>query len=94
MRGFATVRIDELKLTLYDVAVHQRDNGARWVGLPAKPVVDSGGSVKRTSDGRIEYVRLFGFDSRAVSDAFSEAVIAALLERDAKAFDALPTTGG
>jgi hypothetical protein len=88
LRGFATVRIDELKLTLYDVAVHQHDNGSRWVGLPAKPVVDSGGNIKRSSDDKIEYVRLFGFDSRAVADAFSTAVIAALLERDPNVLNA------
>ena len=39
LRGFATVRVDELHLTLHEVAVHQHDIGARWVGLPAKPVV-------------------------------------------------------
>lgn len=87
LRGFATVRVDELKLTIHDIAVHQHDRGARWVGLPAKPVVDSGGNVKRTSDGRIEYAKLLGFDSRAVSDAFSATVIAALLAHDAEAFD-------
>ena len=82
LRGFATVHVDELHLTLHDVAVHQHDSGARWVGLPAKPVVDASGNIKRTSDGKIEYVRLFTFDARAVSDAFSAAVIAALLDYD------------
>jgi hypothetical protein len=94
LRGFATVRIDELKLTLHDVAIHQHDTGTRWVGQPAKPVVDRDGVAKRSSDGKLEYVRLFSFDSRAVSDAFSAAVVAALLEYDERAFDALPATGG
>jgi hypothetical protein len=87
LRGFATVHVDELKLTIHDIAVHQHDNGARWVGLPAKPVIDSSGNVKRSSDGKLEYVRMFTFDARAVSDAFSAAVIAALLDYDQKAFD-------
>ena len=34
LRGFATVHVDE-HLTLHDIAVHQHDSGARWVGLPA-----------------------------------------------------------
>jgi hypothetical protein len=50
-------------------------------------VIDSGGVAKRTAEGRLEYIRLFSFDSRAVADAFSTAVIAALLARDAKAID-------
>jgi hypothetical protein len=87
LRGFATIHVDELHLTLHDVAVHQHGNGSRWVSLPAKPVIDSTGAVKRTSDGKIEYVRLFTFDGRAVSDAFSAAVIKALIEFDAQAFD-------
>ena len=87
LRGFATVHVDELQLTLHDIAIHQHDSGARWLGLPAKPVVDASGNIKRTTDGKIEYVRLFTFDARAVSDAFSAAVIAALLDHDAKAFD-------
>jgi hypothetical protein len=87
LRGFATVHIDELKLTFHDIAIHQHDNGARWVGLPSKPIVDRDGNLKRTSEGKIEYAKLFGFDSRAVSDAFSAAVIASLLEHDAEAFD-------
>jgi hypothetical protein len=78
LRGFATVHVDELQLTLHDI---------RWVGLPAKPIVDASGNVKRTTDGKIEYVRLFTFDARAVSDAFSAAVIAALLDYAQKAFD-------
>jgi hypothetical protein len=90
LRGFAIVHIDELKLTIHDIAVHQHDHGARWVSLPAKPVVDRDGSPKRTGDGKIEYVKLFSFDNRAVADAFSSAVIAALLERDAKAFEREP----
>jgi hypothetical protein len=87
LRGFATVHVDELKLTLHDVAIHEHSNGSRWVSLPAKPVLDSGGVAKRNTDGKIEYAKLLSFDSRGVSDAFTAAVIAALLERDAKAFD-------
>ena len=67
--------------------IHEHANGARWVGLPAKPVIDRDGAPKRNAEGKPEYVKLFSFDNRAVSDAFSSAVIAALLERDAKAFD-------
>ena len=87
LRGFATVNIGERKLTLHDVLIHQHANGKRWVGLPAKPVIDSGGVAKRKADGKIDYAPLFSFDSPAVRDAFSSAVIKALLEHDAEAFD-------
>lgn len=88
LRGFATVHVDELKLTIHDLAVHQHDNGKRWVGLPAKPVIDSSGVAKRNAEGKLEYAKLLSFDSRGVSDAFSEAVIAALLEFESSALNA------
>ena len=88
LRGYATIRIDELKLSVCDLAIHEHSNGSRWVGLPAKPVLDSAGVAKRKPDGKIEYTKpLLSFDNGAVRDAFSAAVIAALIECDDHAFD-------
>jgi hypothetical protein len=94
LRGFCTVQVGEMHLIIHDIGVHQHANGARWVALPAKPVVNRDGAAKRTGDDRIEYVRLFSFDSRTVSDAFAAAVIAALLEFDPEAFDESAAFGG
>jgi hypothetical protein len=91
LRGFATIFIAELHLIVHDVAVHQHVGGAHWVSLPARPVLDQDGQAKRNRDGRIEYATLLGFDSRAVSDAFSAAVITALLEFAPGAFDLTET---
>ena len=40
-------------------------------------------------DGKIKYVPTMSFDSKAVADAFSAAVVAAVLEAHADAFDAV-----
>lgn len=85
--GFASIHIAELRLTIHDVAVHQHEGGARWAQLPSKPILDRNGVAKRNAQGKIEYCRLFDFDSRAVSDAFSNAVINALLQFEPRAFD-------
>ena len=66
-------------MVIRDVSVHQYASGGRWVVLPARPVLDSDGTAKRTSAGKIEYAAILGFDSRAVTEAFSRAVICALL---------------
>jgi hypothetical protein len=87
LRGFCTVHVGEMHLTIHDIGVHQHANGVRWAALPGKPVLDRDGTAKRTRDGRIEYARLLSFDSRAVSDAFAAAVIVALLDHDEIAFD-------
>jgi len=85
--GFASIHIAELRLTIHDVAVHQHEGGARWAQLPSKPMLDRTGVPKRNAQGKIEYSRLFEFDSRAVSDAFSKAVIDAVLAFEPRAFD-------
>ena len=85
LRGFAEIRINELRLTIRDVVVHEK-NGKRWAQLPAKPQVRDGELVHH-EHGKIQYFHLMNFDSRAVSDAFSAAVIAALLEFAPAAFE-------
>jgi hypothetical protein len=86
LQGFVTISIAELRLTIRDVAIHQRGD-ARWVQLPAKPQVKDGALVKDPSTGKIQYTPIMQFDSRAVSDAFSRVVIDALLEFAPAAFD-------
>jgi hypothetical protein len=87
-RRFATVAIDDLKLVIRDVAIHQKD-GARWASLPARPQVRDGELVKDPDTGKIAYVAVLEFTDLAVRDAFSMAVIRAVLEREPTAFDVL-----
>jgi hypothetical protein len=85
LRGFAEIRIDELCLSIRDVALHQKGD-ARWAQLPAKPQVRDGALV-RDDSGKVQYIHMMDFDSRAVRDAFSAAVINAVLEFAPAAFD-------
>jgi hypothetical protein len=58
---------------------------SRWAQLPSKAQVQAGHLV--TDDrGKIQYVHIMDFDPE-VRDAFSRAVVAAVLERDPGAFD-------
>jgi hypothetical protein len=86
LHGFATIRIEQMKLTIRDVAVHQK-NAARWAQLPAKPMVNQDGTALRDETGRIKYTPVLEFDGRAVRDAFSAAAIAAVLHHASSAFD-------
>jgi hypothetical protein len=76
--GFATIFLPQLRLHIGDVTVHQHENGKRWVGLPAKPRLDRDGIPLRGENGKVEYSKILWFDGRAVADAFSAAVLAAL----------------
>jgi hypothetical protein len=83
--GFATVHVNEMKLTIRDVAIHQK-NDSRWAQLPAKPQIDKAGHAL-TRDGKIQYAVILEFDNKLVRDAFSRAVIAALLDFAPRAFE-------
>lgn len=80
LRGFAVIRIPEMCLTIRDVAIHVMGD-SRWAQLPAKPMIDKDGTaIRDRASGKISYCTILEFDSRAVREAFSHAVIAALLD--------------
>jgi hypothetical protein len=83
--GFAVVDIAELKFRIHDLALHQKGE-ARWAQLPAKPQVRDGNLVKDPS-GKVQYWPVFEIENRAVRDAFSAAVVAAVLKHTPHAFD-------
>jgi hypothetical protein len=87
LRGFADIRIAELRLDIKDIAIHQKGE-SRWAALPARPMLDKNGAVIRDRQtGKIQYANIFEFDSRDVRDAFSHAVVAAVLALVPEAFD-------
>jgi hypothetical protein len=51
--GFARVHVNELKLVIHDVALHEKGT-ARWASLPAKPQVKDG-SLVTDDDGKVAY---------------------------------------
>jgi hypothetical protein len=81
--GFATVRIDGVRLTIKDIAIHEK-NGRRWAALPARPQLADGKVVME--NGKPQYFSLMTFDDRTTADAFSDAVIAAVLAHEPRAF--------
>ena len=87
LRGFATIVIAELKLEIREVSVHEHERGARWAHPPSRAVIDKDGIARRdTESGRIKYVNMFEFTDKATREAFSRAVIDALLRAFPNAF--------
>jgi len=77
LRGFVSIRIAELRLDIKDIAIHAKGD-SRWAALPAKPMVDK--------NGKIQYSNIFEFTDRGTRNAFSNAVVAAVLDRFPNAF--------
>ena len=82
--GFCTVHITELRLSIFDVAIHVK-NASRWAAFPSKPWVRDNGLVF-DENGRPKYVPVFQFDDRKTADAFSRDAIAELIEYNPHAF--------
>jgi hypothetical protein len=72
LRGFAKIRIRELRLIVNDVTLHEK-GGSRWVGLPGKPQIRDG-AVVTDERGKTAYAPVLEFETRAAGGAFSEAV--------------------
>ena len=83
LKGFAKIQLGAL--TILDCPVHNTD-GRKWCGLPSKPQIDSDGNVKREPTGKIKYVALLQWATKAASDRFSDSVVAALEEKHPDAF--------
>jgi hypothetical protein len=81
--GFATIHVAELRLTIRDVAIHEKGT-SRWAQLPAKPMLKDGSPVFK--DGKAQYSTILEFDTREVRDAFSHAAIVAILAAAPRAF--------
>jgi len=82
--GFCRVRINELKLIIFDIAVHKRGD-SRWAQLPGPPWVRNGALV--TENGKTQYAALLEFETREFRDAFSRAVVTVLLQFAPDAFE-------
>jgi hypothetical protein len=86
LRGFASIKITELHLTIRDVAVHEKGE-RRWAQLPARPQIKDGIAVTDAA-GKVQYFPVMTFEGRGVADAFSAAVCAAILAHEPRAFSA------
>jgi hypothetical protein len=84
--GFADLLIPEIRLKIKAVAILQ-SHDRRWAALPAKPQLNKDGCAIVDDRGKRQYTNVLQFADRTKSDAFSERVIAALIEQFPHAFD-------
>ena len=67
----ATIIIPALHLRIFDCTVHEK-NGARWIGLPAKPQITREGTVRKDERGKTAYSAVIEFTDRGTREAFSQ----------------------
>jgi hypothetical protein len=83
--GFCDIAIPEMLLRIFDLTVHEK-NGKRWASLPSKPQITREGTARKDR-GKTAYSPVLEFTGSATRSAFSDRVIASLLEFAPAAFD-------
>ena len=71
LQGFLTLVLPS-GMVLHDCTYHERSDGARWIGLPARQY--------EKDDGSKSWVRLIDFRDRPIRDRFQRDALAALDE--------------
>jgi hypothetical protein len=84
LRGFARIRVADLDLTIHDIAIHEK-NDRLWAQMPSRPWLKDGAAV-RGDDGKVQYSPIMEFGRREVREAFSRAVILAVMDFSPDAF--------
>jgi hypothetical protein len=83
--GFASVFLQEIGLRIKDLSIHEK-NQSRWASLPSKPMLKNEALMK-DAEGKAQYASILEFPERAVRDAFSAAVVRAVIEHSSAAFE-------
>ena len=76
LRGFCRVVLPS-GMVLSEVAVHV-DGTRAWAMPASRPMLDRDSTVMRDEGGKIRYVPIVGFASKAHRDRFSDSVIGVL----------------
>jgi hypothetical protein len=83
LHGFVKIQLGAL--TISDCPIHDTQ-GRKWCGLPSKPIITAEGTVKKGDDGKVKYVPLLQWATKAASDRFSDSVVLSLEEKHPDAF--------
>jgi hypothetical protein len=79
LQGFCVLTLSPSGLILRDCSVHERPDGKRWVGLPAKPVLDlEGRHRKDPATGKALWLPIVEIKGKAERERFQRAALAAV----------------
>ena len=62
-------------------------SGRAWIGLPAKPLLNSDGTPKRDPNGKPAYAPIVAWRDRDLANRFNETIVALLLAEFPSALD-------
>lgn len=78
LQGFVTLKLSPSGIALRECSLHEKD-GKRWIGLPAKPQIDSEGRHRKDpTTGKGLYTAIVEITGKDERERFQEASLAAL----------------
>lgn len=80
--GFAEIELSN-GLIILDISVHQ-NSGRYWAAMPAVPQLENG--KHKIVDGKGQWKRVIYWNSRELSDKFSQAVVALIKQKHPEIF--------
>jgi hypothetical protein len=86
LHGFVDLIVPEMHMQIFGATAHE-SHGRRWINLPGKPLLNSGGCAERDERGKIVYLPVVQFEDRETLDRFSDRAVEALLAAHPNAFD-------
>jgi hypothetical protein len=87
LRGFASIAFSDLRMTVHGIGIHAHENGSRWAAPPAQALLRNGIPI-RDDKGKVVYSPpLLEFSSAAIRRAWSDRVVAEVLDYDPRAFE-------
>lgn len=83
--GFAKIELPS-GMVVHDVTILTGERGP-WASPPSKPMVGRDGVVMKDGNGKVRYSPIVEFKSKEIRDRWSAAVIEAMREAHAEAFE-------
>jgi hypothetical protein len=77
LRGFFDLHLAS-GLVVHECSLHQKADGARWIGLPSRPQVDGSGTVRRDQAGKTLYTPILEIPDAGRRKAFRDQALRAV----------------
>jgi hypothetical protein len=79
LQGFVTLTLSPSGVVLKECSYHERPDGSRWIGMPARPLLDAEGRHRKDqTTGKLLYTSIVEVKGRAERERFQAAALAAV----------------
>jgi hypothetical protein len=79
LKAFCTLTLSPSGLVLKECSYHERPDGSRWIGMPARPLLDAEGRHRKDqTTGKLLYTSIVEIKGKAERERFQNTALAAV----------------